>query len=98
MLYAHTSVANQYNPEIQRYYSMFNVRIHNAGVSSRPLKTAFRASKVSASKMAPSSVRSLHWVFKIGDRTATHKFLSEILGMEVLRHEEVGGFSLRRLS
>lgn len=42
-----------------------------------------------ASSAAPSPVRALHWVFKIGDRTATHKFLSEQLGMEVLRHEEV---------
>jgi len=32
--------------------------------------------------------RTLHFVFKIGDRTKTIKFYRDILGMKVLRHEE----------
>ncbi|CAI8026888.1 Glyoxalase domain-containing protein 4 [Geodia barretti] len=32
--------------------------------------------------------RSLHFVLKVADRTATAKFYREILGMKVLRHEE----------
>jgi len=32
--------------------------------------------------------RSLHWVFKIGDRSATLDFYKNVLGMKVLRHEE----------
>ncbi|XP_037072506.1 glyoxalase domain-containing protein 4-like isoform X2 [Pollicipes pollicipes] len=32
--------------------------------------------------------RALHYVFKVGDRTATAKFYKEILGMQILRHEE----------
>lgn len=35
-----------------------------------------------------SSRRSLHFVFKVGNRTATAKFFREILGMKFLRHEE----------
>ncbi|CAK8692169.1 unnamed protein product [Clavelina lepadiformis] len=35
-----------------------------------------------------TSRRTLHFVFKIGDRNATLKFYREILGMKVLRHEE----------
>ncbi|KAK8732269.1 hypothetical protein OTU49_006999 [Cherax quadricarinatus] len=35
-----------------------------------------------------ASRRSLHFVYKIGDRTATAKFYRDILGMKVLRHEE----------
>lgn len=34
------------------------------------------------------SRRSLHFVFKIGDRAATAKFYRDVLGMKVLRHEE----------
>jgi len=41
-----------------------------------------------ATSQLPITGRSLHWVFKIGDRTATVKFLSEILGFKTLRHEE----------
>uniref|UniRef100_A0A023FW61 Putative glyoxalase n=1 Tax=Amblyomma parvum TaxID=251391 RepID=A0A023FW61_AMBPA len=32
--------------------------------------------------------RALHFVFKVGDRKATIKFFKDILGMQVLRHEE----------
>uniref|UniRef100_H2YQ11 VOC domain-containing protein n=1 Tax=Ciona savignyi TaxID=51511 RepID=H2YQ11_CIOSA len=32
--------------------------------------------------------RTLHFVFKIGDRNKTIKFYRDILGMKVLRHEE----------
>lgn len=32
--------------------------------------------------------RALHFVFKVADRTLTAKFYREILGMQVLRHEE----------
>jgi len=32
--------------------------------------------------------RALHFVFKIGNREKTMKFLREILGMKILRHEE----------
>ncbi|XP_078491926.1 glyoxalase domain-containing protein 4-like [Ciona intestinalis] len=35
-----------------------------------------------------SGRRTLHFVFKIGDRNKTIKFYREILGMKVLRHEE----------
>lgn len=35
-----------------------------------------------------SSRRALHFVFKVGNRTATAKFFREILGMKFLRHEE----------
>jgi len=35
-----------------------------------------------------NSVRSLHYVFKVGDRNATAAFYSDILKMKVLRHEE----------
>ncbi|KAL4425502.1 hypothetical protein ABPG75_009518 [Micractinium tetrahymenae] len=38
--------------------------------------------------MAPSSVRALHYVLKVADRTATVHFLHEVLGMHALRHEE----------
>ncbi len=34
--------------------------------------------------------RNLHWVFKVGDRTATVRFYTDVLLMEPLRHEEVG--------
>lgn len=36
--------------------------------------------------MAP--IRALHFVFKVGNRKETMKFFTEILGMQVLRHEE----------
>ena len=36
----------------------------------------------------PSSVRPLHFVFKIGDRFKTIDFYTNVLGMKVLRHEE----------
>lgn len=32
--------------------------------------------------------RTLHWVFKIGDRTKTMDFYRNVLGMKILRHEE----------
>ncbi|CAK1545259.1 unnamed protein product [Leptosia nina] len=32
--------------------------------------------------------RALHFVFKVADRTLTAKFYREVLGMQVLRHEE----------
>jgi len=32
--------------------------------------------------------RALHWVFKVGDRKETMRFYREVLGMQVLRHEE----------
>ncbi|CEL98616.1 unnamed protein product [Vitrella brassicaformis CCMP3155] len=32
--------------------------------------------------------RALHWVFKVGDLAKTLEFLSSVLGMRVLRHEE----------
>nr|CAB3249385.1 glyoxalase domain-containing protein 4-like [Phallusia mammillata] len=35
-----------------------------------------------------SGRRTLHYVFKVGNRTDTLKFYREILGMKVLRHEE----------
>ncbi|KAA0202909.1 hypothetical protein HAZT_HAZT000744 [Hyalella azteca] len=38
--------------------------------------------------MSTSGSRALHYVYKIGDRTATAKFYKDILGMKVLRHEE----------
>ncbi|KAL4419410.1 hypothetical protein ABPG77_003384 [Micractinium sp. CCAP 211/92] len=38
--------------------------------------------------MAPSSVRALHFVLKVADRTATVHFLHTVLGMRALRHEE----------
>ena len=38
--------------------------------------------------MAPSSVRVLHYVLKVGDRDATVHFLHDVLGMHALRHEE----------
>lgn len=38
--------------------------------------------------MAPSSVRALHFVLKVAERTATVHFLHEVLGMHALRHEE----------
>ena len=38
--------------------------------------------------MAPSSVRALHFVLKVADRTATVAFLHDVLGMHALRHEE----------
>lgn len=38
--------------------------------------------------MAPSSVRALHYVLKVADRTPTIHFLHEVLGMHALRHEE----------
>lgn len=38
--------------------------------------------------MAPSSVRALHFVIKVADRTATVHFLHDVLGMHALRHEE----------
>ncbi|KAG7307539.1 hypothetical protein JYU34_007745 [Plutella xylostella] len=34
------------------------------------------------------SGRALHFVFKVADRTLTAKFYREVLGMQVLRHEE----------
>lgn len=39
--------------------------------------------------MSLANVRNLHWVFKIGDRTATSSFLHGVLSMKALRHEEV---------
>ncbi|KAG2483180.1 hypothetical protein HYH03_017972 [Edaphochlamys debaryana] len=38
--------------------------------------------------MKPSPVRSLHWVFKVADRSAMVGFLRDVLLMEPLRHEE----------
>ena len=38
--------------------------------------------------MAPSTVRALHYVLKVADRTATVHFLHDVLGMQTLRHEE----------
>ena len=38
--------------------------------------------------MAAGGARALHWVFKVGDRTAEVGFLHDALGMRVLRHEE----------
>ena len=38
--------------------------------------------------MAPSSVRALHFVLKVADRTATVAFLHDVLVMHALRHEE----------
>ncbi|GLC33237.1 hypothetical protein PLESTF_000157000 [Pleodorina starrii] len=38
--------------------------------------------------MGPSPCRNLHWVFKVGDRTATIRFYEDALLMEPLRHEE----------
>ncbi|UYV78393.1 GLOD4 [Cordylochernes scorpioides] len=35
-----------------------------------------------------SSIRPLHYVFKVGDRNRTIKFFKNILGMKILRHEE----------
>ncbi|XP_061162559.1 glyoxalase domain-containing protein 4-like [Saccostrea echinata] len=35
-----------------------------------------------------SSRRVLHFVFKIGNRTETAKFYRDVLGMQILRHEE----------
>ncbi|EDQ92065.1 uncharacterized protein MONBRDRAFT_14416 [Monosiga brevicollis MX1] len=35
--------------------------------------------------MAP---RALHWVFKVPQRSSTIKFYTEVLGMQILRHEE----------
>ena len=37
---------------------------------------------------AGAGARALHWVFKVGDRTAEVGFLTGELGMRVLRHEE----------
>lgn len=34
------------------------------------------------------SGRALHYVLKVGDRSATTKFFRDILGMKILRHEE----------
>ncbi|KAG2438183.1 hypothetical protein HXX76_005789 [Chlamydomonas incerta] len=36
----------------------------------------------------PHPCRNLHWVFKVGDRTATTKFYRDVLLLEPLRHEE----------
>ena len=41
-----------------------------------------------AGAMAAGGARALHWVFKVGDRTAEVGFLRGALGMRVLRHEE----------
>lgn len=38
--------------------------------------------------MAPSSVRALHYVLKVADRTATVNFLHHVLGLKALRHDE----------
>ncbi|GFO49307.1 glyoxalase domain-containing protein 4 [Plakobranchus ocellatus] len=38
--------------------------------------------------MAQTHRRALHYVFKIGKRTETIKFYREVLGMQILRHEE----------
>lgn len=38
--------------------------------------------------MAPSSMRALHFVIKVADRTASVAFLHNVLGMHALRHEE----------
>lgn len=38
--------------------------------------------------MAPTNVRTLHWVFKVSDRTEAVDFLHNVLGMHALRHEE----------
>jgi len=38
--------------------------------------------------MACVGRRTLHWVFKIGERKETMRFYREVLGMKVLRHEE----------
>ncbi|XP_033118917.1 glyoxalase domain-containing protein 4-like [Anneissia japonica] len=35
-----------------------------------------------------SNFRALHFVFKVGDRTATARFYRDVLGMKFLRHEE----------
>ncbi|CAJ0961266.1 unnamed protein product, partial [Mesorhabditis belari] len=35
-----------------------------------------------------SSVRALHYVFKIGDRKKSYEFFVNLLGMKILRHEE----------
>jgi catechol 2,3-dioxygenase-like lactoylglutathione lyase family enzyme len=32
--------------------------------------------------------RSLHYVFKIGNREKTFQFYTDVLGMKILRHEE----------
>ncbi|EFJ49306.1 hypothetical protein VOLCADRAFT_59532 [Volvox carteri f. nagariensis] len=38
--------------------------------------------------MGPTPCRNLHWVFKVGDRTATIRFYEDVLLMKPLRHEE----------
>lgn len=38
--------------------------------------------------MAKITGRALHYVFKIGDRKQSAKFYRDVLGMQVLRHEE----------
>ena len=38
--------------------------------------------------MAWRASRTLHWVFKVADRSSTVAFLEQVLGMHVLRHEE----------
>lgn len=40
-------------------------------------------------------IRNLHWVFKVGDRTATVRFYTDVLLMEPLRHEEVRAHGCR---
>ncbi|GFR48567.1 hypothetical protein Agub_g10469 [Astrephomene gubernaculifera] len=52
---------------------------------SRP---RLRVEALARAAMKPSPCRNLHWVFKVGDRTATTRFLQEVLLMEPLRHEE----------
>ncbi|KAL3084550.1 hypothetical protein niasHS_008242 [Heterodera schachtii] len=36
----------------------------------------------------PFKARALHYVFRVADRRASHKFYTQTLGMKVLRHEE----------
>ena len=38
--------------------------------------------------MAATSRRTLHFVFKVADRTKTVHFYKNVLGMKILRHEE----------
>ncbi|GLI64999.1 hypothetical protein VaNZ11_008425 [Volvox africanus] len=55
--------------------------------SGRLCKRAY-AQALPRQVMGPSPCRNLHWVFKVGDRTANIRFFEDFLLMEPLRHEE----------
>ncbi|GIM00796.1 hypothetical protein Vretimale_5721 [Volvox reticuliferus] len=57
-------------------------------VSSGRLRKRTRAQVLPRRIMGPSPCRNLHWVFKVGNRTATIRFYEDVLLMEPLRHEE----------